>query len=265
MHPVLSQVLEGFERAIQNDSDVLGVLYTGSLGRGSADAFSDLDIAAWVTDSVLARASAKLDVLLGYCGTVHFAYRAAPHRTGFVGPDWRRVDLGLLGSEDLQPREDYAGGMVAKDTADTLAHLVAQSPLPNIRATQEQVAAAIAEAIDSQIYLALHNARGATWSAMGEISYRCTELYTLLARLRGRQSFGFRYVEALLSAEERSLLAAAWPKVAEAAEVRRAALALWRWTRYVWAEAELVTGYPAGIVIDEAELLTAVQRIYTWA
>ena len=51
--------------------------------------------------------------------------------------------------------------------------------------------------IDSQVYLALHNARGAVWSAMGEVSSRGIQLYQFLAELRGRRSYGPRYVETL--------------------------------------------------------------------
>src|SRR5437868_15345799 len=43
--------------------------------------------------------------------------------------------------------------------------------------------------IDSQIYLTLHNARGAVWSAMSEISGACALLYGFLAKLRGRHSY----------------------------------------------------------------------------
>ena len=42
--------LSQFEAALQADPRVLGVIYTGSLGRGTADRFSDLDLELWVTD-----------------------------------------------------------------------------------------------------------------------------------------------------------------------------------------------------------------------
>jgi hypothetical protein len=97
---------------------------------------------------------------------------------------------------------------------------------------------------------------------MGEVSYRCGELYTFLARLRGRKSYGFRYVEQLLTLEEQALMTAAWPAAPRQEEVRRAARALWTWTRHVEAEAERALGQPLEICIDEAALLAAVDRIY---
>src|SRR5207249_3612798 len=121
-------------------------------------------------------------------------------------------------------------------TDGVLTRLVADSPPPEIRATREQAREMIQGMVDSQIYLALHNARGALWSAMGEVSGQCSELYTLLARLRGRNSYGFRYVEQLLSPEEQELMRAAWPAAPDQAEVRRAARALWNWARHVRAE-----------------------------
>jgi hypothetical protein len=55
---------------------------------------------------------------------------------------------------------------------------------------------------------------------------------------------------------------AAWPAAPDAAEVRRAARALWAWTRHVWAEAERGLGRPLGVTVDEAGLLAAVDALY---
>jgi hypothetical protein len=45
-------------------------------------------------------------------------------------------------------------------------------------------------------------------------------------------------------------------------ENRRAARALWIWTKYVWHEAERVIGQPLGIELDEAGMLAAIDRMY---
>ena len=68
-----------------------------------------------------------------------------------------------------------------KDTDGALARLVAEAPPLVIQTTAEQARDMIRTMVDSQIYLALHNARGAVWSAMGEVTYECAQLYTLLA------------------------------------------------------------------------------------
>jgi hypothetical protein len=260
--------LDAFESAIQDDPDILGALYTGSLGRGTADPYSELDIELWVTDRAFADAGAILTRLLHRLGTVQFMYdrsQEAPFVTGFVGPDWQRVDLGLHRHGEAGHAASYASARIIKDTDGFLARLIARAPQKTVAATWEQARAAIEEAIDSQIYLGLHNARGAVWSAMGELSYRCAELYALLALLRGYRSFGFRYVEQVLSPAEAVMLEDAWPRRAEREEVRRAARALWVWTRHVWQESERerVLGRSLEISIEETGLLAAVDRIYS--
>jgi len=97
---------------------------------------------------------------------------------------------------------------------------------------------------------------------MGEASRQCGELYTLLARLRGRESFGFRYVDHLLLSPERAVLTQAWPTAPTREEVRRAARGLWAWTTHVWREAEIFLGRPLEVSVDETELLAAVEHIY---
>ncbi len=202
---------------------------------------------------------------MGLVGELQFLYlRGEAFATGFVGPDWRRVDLELKRRDGLTPDPQYAGARVVKDTDGVLARLVADSQPQAVTAARDQARGLMEEAIDSQIYLALHNARGATWSALGEVSYRVTALYGFLGQLRGRLTYGFRYVAELLSPEEQALLAAAWPASPGRDEVRRAARALWDWTRHVWAEAERELGAPLEIAIDEAGLLAAVDRIYGW-
>jgi hypothetical protein len=89
--------LQAFAAAMRDDPEVRGALYTGSLGGGTADRFSDLDIELCVTDAAYARARAKLRETLERLGVVQFLYyRGAATATGFVGPAWQRVDLALL-------------------------------------------------------------------------------------------------------------------------------------------------------------------------
>jgi predicted nucleotidyltransferase len=264
--PQLNFDLTDFETAIHGDLSVLGLLYIGSLGRGTADRYSDLDIEVWVPDEDLEIAFDRLRALLETLGTVQFTiFRELSAMRGFVGPDWRRVELHLMCRDELQPSPKFAEARIVKDIDGVLERLIAESPRELVQPTWMQMRQMIEEAIDGQIYLALHNARGASWSAMGEVSYRLSELYTLLSRLRGYRSYGFRYVETELAPYERDLLAASWPTSAEQAEVRRAARALWEWTRHVWSEAEVVLGSTLEITIDESAFLAAVDRIYAEA
>jgi hypothetical protein len=229
----------------------------GSVARGVADAFSDLDLVLWVRGE---RPPERFRALLGQLGEVRFWYARGPTlATGFVGDAWHRVDLHLLLRDELRPDAAHAGAKVLADTDAVLAALVEASH-ERVSTSADRVRGAIEEAIDSQIYLARHCARGAVWSATGELAYRCAELYTVLARLRGRESHGFRFVEGLLTADEQALLARCWP-APDAASVRSAARALWTFTRRVWDEAERRCG-PLGVTVDEPALLAAVDRIH---
>jgi len=117
-------------------------------------------------------------------------------------------------------------------------------------------------AVADQIYIAVNNARGATWEATGSVPHHVVQLYEVMARLRGRRSYGLRYAELLLSPAELRLMRAAWPATPTRGEVRRAARALWAWTVYVRAESERVLGRPMEITVDETGLLAAVDALY---
>jgi len=154
--------LHAFEVAMRDDPDVRGVLYTGSLGAGVADRFSDLDIELWVTETAYVRAPATLREALEHLGVIHFLYyRGAAKATGFVGPAWQRVDLALLTRDALQPRAAYARARIVTDTDDVLTRVVALASCAHVAASWDQARAKVEECVDSQIYLALHNARGA--------------------------------------------------------------------------------------------------------
>jgi hypothetical protein len=256
--------LGAFERAAQEDPSVLGVLYTGSLGRGDFDRFSDLDIQVWLADASQ-YSRERLREMLGWLGEIHYTvFHGDEGVTAGVGPCWRRTDLDLVKGAELKPEPYLREARLIKDTNGVLARLMAAAPGEVIEATPEGARTLFEGMVDSQIYLALHNARGAVWSAMGEVLSLGAGLYVFLARVRGRNSYGFRYVEQLLSPEELALMTAAWPAAPVREEVRRAARALWPWMRHVWAEAERRFGAPLEVSVDEAGLLAAVDRIYGW-
>src|SRR5947209_1941744 len=162
--------LSAFEAAILRDPDVLGVLYTGSLGRGTADRYSDLDIECWVSAQTYAAAATVIPRLMGYLGVVHFVYERhedASFMTGFVGPDWQRVDLELHRHSDTVQMASNTSARVVKDIDGSLARMLAQAVTEPTTASSIQARAVVAGAIDSQIYLSLHNAHGSVWSCLG--------------------------------------------------------------------------------------------------
>jgi hypothetical protein len=253
--------LDAFELAIQADPEVLGVFYFGSLGRGAAMHFSDIDIFAWVPEAIARAPRDKLVQLLGLFGEVHFVDVTCTK--GWVGPAWTQIDIEFGQRADLQPDPRYAGAQVIKDTDGMLTQMAATCTPEHIVETVESASAVIREALGDLLFQARHNARGSIWSAMEQSASHSVHLYELLGRLRGRRTYGFRYVEELLTPEEQALLTAAWPREPTRAEVRRSARALWAWTRHVWREAEHTIGQPLDIVIDEEAMLAAIERMYT--
>jgi hypothetical protein len=253
--------LGDFERAIQSDPEVLGMFYFGSLGRAAATRHSDLDIFVVVPDSIAEPYQEKLVPLLQLFGQIHWIEKQGG--TGYVGPNWTQVDIEFAHRSELEPSYRYAGARVIKDVDGFLAAYAASCTPEEFVETPASAGAMIYDAIGDLLYQARNNARGALWESRGNMTYQCSLVYQLLGRLRGRRTYGFRYVEALLTPDEQTLLAATWPGELSQAENRRAALALWAWTKYVWREAERVLGAPLELAIDEAGLLDAIDRMYT--
>jgi len=254
--------LDDFERAIQADPDALGVFYFGSLGRGAATRHSDLDIFVVVPDSITEPYQEKLVPLLQLFGEIHWL--EIPKGTGYVGPNWNQVDIEFARRSDLElersPR--LAGATVIKDRDGFMAAFAASCTPEEFVETPASAGAVIHEVVGDLLYQARNNARGALWEACGTIACHCSLVYQLLGRLRGRRTYGFRYAETLLTPDEHALLAAAWPCELSREENRRAARALWAWTRYVWREAERVIGAPLEVEVDEAGMLAAIDRMY---
>ena len=252
--------LDDFERVIQTDPEVLGMFYFGSLGRGTATRFSDLDIFIWLADEVALPAHDKVCAWMALFGPI--LWLEIGGSTAFIGPNGTQVDIEYDHQANLQPSYRFAGARVIKDTGGMLAAFVAACTPEQFVETVESATAVIHDALGTQLYLARHNARGSVWSAGGEVTQYVMHTYELLGRLRGRRTYGFRYVEELLTTDELALLAATWPREPAREENRRAARALLAWTKYVWQEAEHVIGRPLPIELDEGEVLAAIDRMH---
>ena len=157
--PSLQTMLDPFEAAVLADPAILGVLYTGSLGRGTADRYSDLDLEVWLTDDAYANLAATTLALLGLLGSIMLAQTRLPAFTqASVGPDWRRVDLHLRRRDETEPRSDVADARIVKDFGGTLAGVVAASVPEDVTPTWDDVRATITGAVAEQIYIATNNA-----------------------------------------------------------------------------------------------------------
>lgn len=252
--------LDVFEQAILADPEALGVFYFGSLGRGAATRHSDLDIGVVVPDHMVEPFEEKLVPLLRLFGEIHWLL--VPAGQGFVGPNWNQVDIEFLRRSGLVPSHRYAGATVLKDPDGFLAAYLARCTPEVIVETPASAGAVIHGVIGDLLYQARNNARGALWEARGAIVHLASLVYQLLGRLRGRRTYGNRYVEALLTPEEQALYAATWPREHTQAENRRAARALWAWAEYAWREAEREIGAPLEVQVDAEAMFAAIDRMY---
>jgi hypothetical protein len=259
--------LADFEQRILADPDVLGMVYTGSLGRGGGDRCSDLDISLWVRDEVFRRPG-LLEHYLGWLGEIHFLYSSQEEHglssNCFVGPDWQQVELYIMDSQHPTPHPYWHAGRVVKDTDDRLAWLVAASGPPVATLTRDAARSVIAEAIYHAGFVTVQNVRGSHYHAMANLCELASSLGGLLANARGREGYDVRYTERFLHKDELALLYAAWPAAPERAEIRRATRGLWEWIQYVWAQCEYALGEELGISLDRAVFLEAIERPYAW-
>lgn len=259
--------LDEFERRILTDPDVLGMVYTGSLGRGGGDRCSDLDITIWLRDEALTQPQ-RLEHYLRWLGDIHLL-SWSQHEHGvasnaFVGSEWQQAELSLMGSHHPTPHPYWHTGRVIKDTDGRLAALVAASEPPVATVTRDAARTVIAEAIYHIGFVTVQNIRGSHYHAMANLCELAGGLYGLLANARGREFYDVRHAEQFLSADELALLYAAWPAAPEREAIRGAARGLWAWTRYVWAEVERTLGDSLGIELDTDALLPALERSYSW-
>ncbi len=259
--------LSQFEAALQADPRVLGVLYTGSLGRGMADRFSDLDLELWVTNLAYDDVETTVRELLSPLGAIQWlmvtdAGEESTFTTAFLGPDWQPVDLMVHRPDVKSPVPSPSQVHLLKDQNQYLHQLVASRSHQAIEISWEEARGKLEVAIGEWIYLQRKNAREDGWCALGMATESAATLYTLMAALRGVRAHSYRYVAQVLSPQEQGILAQVWPKDCSQQELRRAGRALWNWTRLVWQEAERHLGRSLLIEVDEASLLTAIDRLY---
>jgi len=123
--------LHQFEAAIQADQRVLGMLYTGSLGRGTADRFSDLDMEVWVTDAAYAETETTMQEILSSLGATQFLYSRgagdSAYYTAFLGTGWQPIDLAVHRQTEERPLPPSAQVRIIKDTTQHLERMLAEA------------------------------------------------------------------------------------------------------------------------------------------
>ncbi|QBD76087.1 hypothetical protein EPA93_08730 [Ktedonosporobacter rubrisoli] len=258
--------LQRFEAAIQADQRVLGMLYTGSLGRGTANRFSDLDIEIWLTDDAYVACKNTVRELLRLLGNIQFLYHRyageSSFYTAFLDVDWQPIDLAIHRPAVERTLPAPSQVRLIKDSTRFLEQLLSTRQEQTVEVSADQARAKIENAIDNYIYLNRKNASGDSWCALGMLTEATSELYTLLAALRGIYAHSYRYTEQVLTSEEQALLTQVWPGAPSQQEIRRAARALWNWIRHVWQETEGLSGYSLSLQVDEPALFAAIDRLY---
>jgi len=259
--------LSQFEAALQADPRVLGGLYTGSLGRGTADRFSDLDLEIWVTNPAYDDVETTVRELLSPLGAIQWLMLTdagdSMFTTAFLGPNWQPVDLTVHRPAVESPVPAPSQVHLLKDQNQQLHRFLASAFHQAVEVSWEEARGKLEVAIGDWIYLHRKNARGDGWCALGMAAESAAALYTLVAALRGVRAHSYRYVAQVLSPQEQGILAQVWPRDCSQQELRRAGRALWDWTRLVWQEAERHLGRSLLIEVDEASLLTAIDRLYS--
>jgi hypothetical protein len=253
--------LAAFEQRILAEPDVLGMLYTGSLGRGEADRCSDIDLKIWLRDEVL-ETPKLLEHYMSWLGELQFVMSFRLWGNGYAGPDWQSIDVGIMGKADFEASPYYHRATVIKDTDGWMASIVAASPPPTPELTSESAQKVIEEAIHMLGMITMYNIRGSSFSAMAMTCEQIVNVYGLMTRLRGREPYDVRFTEQFLQPNEVALLYAAWPAAPTRDTIRHAVRGLWEWTRYVWAEAEQKLGVELDIPLDAEAMLAALERPY---
>lgn len=259
--------LADFEQRILADPDVLGMMYNGSLGRGEADRYSDLDISLCLRDEAFALPE-RIEHYLRWLGEIHFV-SVSQHDSGFssnayVGADWQRVELDISRKMETTPHPYFHRATIGKDADSGLTSLVTASGPPTATLTRDAARKAIEEAIYHTGFITMQTMRGSHHHAMINLCEYATNVYTVLVQVRGREGYAERYVERFLQPDELALLYAAWPARPERAAIRSAVRGLWAWICYVWAQVEQLLGEPLGISLDPAAFLEAIERPYAW-
>src|SRR6185295_7714072 len=112
----------------------------------------------------------------------------------YVGSNWQRVELDIVGSHHPTPHPFFHRVTVVKDTDDRLASLVAASGPPSAAPSREAARTVIEEAIYELGSITMQNIRGSHHRAMSALYEYAHSLYTLLAQLRGREGYDVRFV-----------------------------------------------------------------------
>ena len=261
----IKEIMSRLEDAIIPRPEIIGALYSGSIGRGDYDEHSDIDLYTVVKDEDYDKIFPQMPAWMAEVGEIKYRINRSHCNSWvfFIDDDWAKVDVAVYKRSELKPKFEYRGIKIVKDHEGLLAEVQKLSiDLPS-DIPKNHFHGWLNECRDGQIYTARHCARGWIMSAVGEAAYEGEQLFYLLLKLRGTpEQYGFRDAENILSDKEFQMLLATRPKEATILAVREGMKAVWKLLKHVETEYERVVGEPVGIKCDDEELLAVAEKIY---
>ena len=204
---------------LREDERVVALVLGGSLARGAADPYSDVDLYVVVRDGAFDAVLAERDAIAGGVGSTLFAFDVDPVPGGstdrivvYEGPDGLPVkfDFMFLKESELEPAPKWAGWPVLEDEGGRVGAVVARSeglaPLPP---KPEELRELNQKFWTLCWYVFGKIVRGELWEALdGLHNMRSLALVPLLDWAAGSAHEGHRRLEDKLDAETASRLAA---------------------------------------------------------
>ena len=204
---------------LREDERVVALLLGGSLARGAADLYSDVDLYVVVRDGAFDAVLAERDAIAGGVGSKLFAFDVDPVPGGstdrivlYEGPDGKPIkfDFMYLKESDLEPAPKWAGCAVLEDEGGGVGAVVARSeglapppPKPEELLELNQKFWTLCWYVFGKIV------RGELWEALdGLHDIRSLALVPLLDWAAERPHEGYRRLEGKLDPEMASRLKA---------------------------------------------------------
>jgi len=211
------ELVERAVARVRDDARVVGLVLGGSLARGEADPYSDVDLYVVVRDEAFGEVLAKRRAVAEAVGSPLFAFDVDPVPGGstdrivvYEGPDGFpvKLDLMYLKESDLVPAPKWRGCAVLEDEGGRLGDVVARSeglapPPPSPEALRE---------LNQKFwvwcwYVFGKIVRGELWEALdGLHNIRSLAIVPLLDWAAERSHEGYRRLEGKLDPETVSRL-----------------------------------------------------------
>jgi len=254
----LDQKLKQFTEKLKKIPEIIAVYYAGSLGGGTMDKYSDLDIDIVVKDKDYKKITKKIKKLSSFFGEIKLYYPFA----AYVENDYLKVELEPIKKSSLKPDFFLKHVKIIFDREGTLTKLYKKAQRAKIKINHGNTVDTFKTLIDDQIYTARHTARGWKFDAMEEANWHSKELFLLLARLKGYDQWGLRRAEEILSKNELKMFKNTVCTSPKTQNIKKSMKANWKFMKYVKDQYEKKTNKKIDLKVNEKEILRIVDKIY---